>query len=442
MGLKIIPDNNGGIYTGALLTEKTISRSEVEDFENKTGEKLDIALKFMDFKWGLDFPLSEAKIMTDRGGALFIKLESGSDYSLDDILAGKADKLLENFAKGAKDFGKEVFVSFDHEMNAYWYPWGQKPEKFIEAYRYVHDKIGSYGADNITWVWNPYVDFPMEPYYPGDEYVDWVALNGYNWEGGKSWEDIFGSDLTVLEKYRKSIMIGETASGTDDPSLITQLVDYVAGDKRIKAYVYFDINKEKPWAIDKPGEIEAYYEAMKKHHSLFLRSIQAINCDDKKISGKKSGSVQPSAESAILPSVEISGDLPISRIYGGKFDFNSGNLVRTADGFKFNADHAKDAGCGILCDNADINRRNTLEFKIKGEMTRHADYAKLVFYVYSDEDSDNKATIISDIEGLSTEFTTIRVDLEGKINKVKKIQFMLISDNGSCEVEIKDIIFK
>jgi beta-mannanase len=49
----------------------------------------------------------------------------------------------------------------------------------------------------VRWVWSPYVSCgnctAFEKVYPGDAYVDWVALDGYNWgtaisgTGGNRW---------------------------------------------------------------------------------------------------------------------------------------------------------------------------------------------------------------------------------------------------------------
>ena len=175
--MKILPDKNG-IYNGAYVRDIGFNKANVKEYEKATGQKLDISGKFMDFRWGLEFPVEMAEIMSQNGGALLIRLETGEAYPLDDILSGKADHLLKQFAQGARAFGKPVFVSIDHEMNGNWYNWGGNPDKYVSAYRYIHDKIESFGANNITWVWNPAMG-PSDKYYPGDAYVDWVALNGY-----------------------------------------------------------------------------------------------------------------------------------------------------------------------------------------------------------------------------------------------------------------------
>ena len=73
------------------------------------------------------------------------------------------------------------------------------------------------------WVWSPNAqDVPSQSwnhytnYYPGDAYVDWVGIDGYNW-GGRAWKSFatrFGSANGIYADYarRKPIMIAEYGS--------------------------------------------------------------------------------------------------------------------------------------------------------------------------------------------------------------------------------------
>jgi beta-mannanase len=73
-------------------------------------------------------------------------------------------------------------------MNGDWFPWdegvnGNTPGQFVQAWRHVHDIASAVGATNVTWVWCPNVT-PINnlgEFYPGDAYVDWTCLDGYNW---------------------------------------------------------------------------------------------------------------------------------------------------------------------------------------------------------------------------------------------------------------------
>jgi hypothetical protein len=85
------------------------------------------------------------------------------------------------------------------------------------------------GATNVIWTWTANAagfkdkrkysnNEPPGPYfYPGDEYVDWVAADGYNWgvskrNQGDRWRqvlEIFDEFMVFARQHPKPIMIGE-----------------------------------------------------------------------------------------------------------------------------------------------------------------------------------------------------------------------------------------
>ncbi len=78
-------------------------------------------------------------------------------------------------------------------MNGYWFPWDDRRNGNRRAITSrpgsdVHDIFASVGATNVTWVWCPYVDPSSKQNQrrsiPGDDYVDWTCLDGYNWGPG------------------------------------------------------------------------------------------------------------------------------------------------------------------------------------------------------------------------------------------------------------------
>jgi len=185
---RIIADPNR-VYHGAFVGD-AITNANVGSFQTLADENLDIGLIFMAFATGLTFPTSQAQAMSDRGGAIFIKLEPWSwrgqndnSFPLQGIIDGNYDNLLERFATGARDFGQPIFVSFGHEMNVSsnrWYPWQGNPSLYVQAYQHVHETISDI-ACNITWVWNPNIDQGnLQAYYPGDANADWAAADGYS----------------------------------------------------------------------------------------------------------------------------------------------------------------------------------------------------------------------------------------------------------------------
>lgn len=144
------------------------------------------------------------------------------DYRLRKIIAGKHDAYMKKWFRAVRGTRKPVFVRFAHEMNGDWYPWGTHvnwPAEYVAAWRHVVNLSREVGADNITWVWAPnehQTEDYLEKLYPGQKYVDWIGISGYNWGGpGREWtgwrsaKRIFGPTLAVVKRYGKPIMIAE-----------------------------------------------------------------------------------------------------------------------------------------------------------------------------------------------------------------------------------------
>lgn len=127
------------------------------------------------------------------------------------------------------NYGKPFFFRWDREMNGTWVPWGKEaaenPELFVHAWQRFHEIADEAGATNITWVWCPNVSSelstPLARLYPGNGYVDWVCVDGYNFgtnplrpAGWTSFHEVFWNTYQELQAIAsgKPIMIGETAS--------------------------------------------------------------------------------------------------------------------------------------------------------------------------------------------------------------------------------------
>jgi len=150
--------------------------------------------------------------------------EESNRASLAEINAGIYDSYFKEWAEDVAEYGYPFFFRWAWEMNGTWFKWGRdaagNPAAYVQAWRRLHSIAVGAGASNITWVWCPNVDSSNSPFnsslYPGDAYVDWTCMDGYN-EGGTGWRsfsEIFGATYTALVSMApsKPIMIGETAS--------------------------------------------------------------------------------------------------------------------------------------------------------------------------------------------------------------------------------------
>lgn len=201
-------------------------------------------------------------------------------YSARAIAAGTYDPFVRAWARAAAGWGKPFYLRFAHEMNGNWYPWavgvnGNTGADYIAMWTHVRGLFAQEGAGNVRWVWSPNVAYPgssaFAASFPGDDEVDGVALDGYNWGTSQSrsqWTSFvatFGASYTALAQLtRRPMMIGETAStnvGGDKAAWITQgfLIDLPSRFPRICAVIWFDENKETDWRVNSSDTSLAAY---------------------------------------------------------------------------------------------------------------------------------------------------------------------------------------
>lgn len=216
----------------------------------------------------------------DRGGS-----NDQPAFQLQDIIAGSHDPYIRSWARGAKAWGEPFFLRFNHEMNGTWYPWsearnGNRPGEYVRAWRHVHDIFASVGADNVTWVWSPNTVYPgsipLAGLYPGDAYVDWVAIDGYNWgtnpikpSGWRSFSQIFRPTYDSLGALApsKPVMIAEVGSSESGGSKAAWIADALSVQlptafPRIKALVWFDWNADgMDWVVESSDSARSAFAA-------------------------------------------------------------------------------------------------------------------------------------------------------------------------------------
>jgi beta-mannanase len=104
-------------------------------------------------------------------------------------------------------------------------------------------------------------------FYPGDRWVDWLALDGFNWGEPTSWQTfpkIFDASYRKLASLaRKPIMIAEIGSdesgGSKAAWLRRALSRQLPRLKRVKAVVWFDATDGSDFRVDSsPAALEAF----------------------------------------------------------------------------------------------------------------------------------------------------------------------------------------
>ena len=192
------------------------------------------------------------------------------------IIDGSLDATIVARAKGSKALGKKFFLDFAAEMNGDEAWSGNNAPLYVSAYRHIHDLFVAAGANNVVWAWCPNVtdtnggNGTTMDYYPGDAYVDWTGVDGYNWGtkngGWQSFQQVFRDVYPLLEAKKKPILIGEMSSaegGGDKGKWIDEIIPTLRTIfPLIKCVVWFDINKEADWRISSSPASEASFVRM------------------------------------------------------------------------------------------------------------------------------------------------------------------------------------
>ena len=186
------------------------------------------------------------------------------DFQLSDVISGRYDGFIDEFATEAKEWGHPFFLRFNWEMNGNWFPWsegvnGNGAGEYVTAWRHVHDIFTSVGATNVSWVWCPFVDpggtlQNLGSLYPGDAYVDWTGLDGYNWgtnpakpDRWRSFDSLYRSTydriVNTIAPSKPMMLseIGSTEYGGSKAAWITDMLAKIPSEyPKIRGLLWFE----------------------------------------------------------------------------------------------------------------------------------------------------------------------------------------------------------
>jgi hypothetical protein len=220
----------------------------------------------------------------------------GGDVDL--IVSGKYDAAIDAAAQRFQALGAPFFLRW------FWEPDGTRPskadlsktpEKYVAAWRYIHDRFQKAGNTNAVWVWCPVsLDFyppsgqsdptlppnhainpkGAQPYYPGDDVVDWMCADGYNWAPNKAgaryepFQELFQAFYNWSVPHNKPLMVGETGVQENNPGdkanwLKAAHISMTQHYPNILAWLYFDTKdanglKNEWWLESDAGSYQAW----------------------------------------------------------------------------------------------------------------------------------------------------------------------------------------
>jgi len=270
-GIHTVPDSPTAKTAADMgITQRESDTGRTLDIDNHYYANFDAAAPLNGSKptlpgWREQWDIQNGRIpMISWGGADVI-----------DIVNGKYDAAIDAAATRLQALGAPFFLRW------FWEPDGTRPSKadkshtpadYIKAWHYIHDRFAKDGNTNAVWVWCPVsLDFypppgqsdptlapdhainPLgaQPYYPGDDVVDWMCADGYDWAPNlagaryEPFQELFQAFYNWSVPHNKPLMIGETGVQENNPgdkanwikAMHTSLTQHYPN---IVAFLYFD----------------------------------------------------------------------------------------------------------------------------------------------------------------------------------------------------------
>lgn len=277
-------------WLGVALDGYPLTGTRLEAVAGEVGRRPDLVVFFL--QWPAEpeagfFPWGSLDAIWETGAVPCLTwepmvLKDGEEQAVPwrRILEGDYDPYLVSFAEQAAAWGRPLVIRPAHEMNLVRYHWGttrdaygpESPAIYRRMFRYIVGVFDEAGADNVLWAFCPNAEsVPRVPwnrvsaYYPGDDCVDVLGMDGYNWgctqtleEHGwdsrwRSFREIFASLRSELRRLApgKPLLVFETATvgrGAERRAWIREAGDALRA-WGVRGVVWFQADKEQDWRL-------------------------------------------------------------------------------------------------------------------------------------------------------------------------------------------------
>lgn len=192
----------------------------------------------------------------------FVNVETTT--SIESLARGDVDDAIARLATVTRTWlelgeGRSAILAPFQEMNLAETPWGCRPDAFREAYRRFVAAFEQAGVDDrVAWAFAPNgwthaaCGGSSEPYFPGGDVVDLVALSAYDF-GPRSWDarhsfprEVYGPWLDDVRRYTEDMPIliaqtGTLAAGGDRARWLREMVTYLDAQPEVVGFIYFNL---------------------------------------------------------------------------------------------------------------------------------------------------------------------------------------------------------
>lgn len=240
-----------------------------------------MAIERVYYFWNQVWPTADDAWTRDAGRIPYISWNAtrtdGTSARWADIASGVYDTAIQARAADLIAFGGPVIFSFHHE------PDGDDaagtPADFVAAFRHVRSVFEDAGVTNVLYAWTmtawSFRSAQAASYYPGDDAVDVIAADGYNWYTcpgvsgpWRSFTNIFAPFHTFGEQHGKPMIVAEWG-GREDPAAPGRKATWIdESSTQLKEWpdvvgvIYYDADKGCARWVDTSASSLASFTAM------------------------------------------------------------------------------------------------------------------------------------------------------------------------------------
>ena len=274
---------NGSVYS-PTLGNAPWDATTWDTFEQHAGKRVSWLHFGQPAPWDQPFAAGPFQDCQARGATPLCDMAIGT-ATLAQVSQGEHNTDFTAWAEAAKAYGDPILLRWCWEMNGTWFPYGAEAAKdpaiYVAAWRLVHALFADAGATNVKWVWCPNTVFPgstpLKELYPGDRYVNWLGVDGYNRgtnplgpSGWQTFQQVFGTALTQLADLSSHPIavceIGCTETGGSKAAWIKDMFVQLPKHSRVQAMAWFNWDVpsgsgEWDWPVESSASAQAAFKA-------------------------------------------------------------------------------------------------------------------------------------------------------------------------------------
>lgn len=255
-----------GAYLGSWVKPRLLEtrNDSIQRIETQIGRRFAVDHQY--YAWDAPIPTTYETWTASKGRIPFINWKFPSPWS--SVADGSWDAWIASRADAFIAFDAPVYLTMHHEPENDTAAYGTAAE-YVAAYRRVVDIFRSHGVTNVGFTWtmmawsfNDRSGVDIDAWYPGDDDVDFVAADGYNWSPGRtgsgwtSFSTVFDDADAFAEQHAKPWIVAEYGVQEDPAAAghkagwFRDMLNTVKRWPALKAVLYFDSTKAYRWDTD------------------------------------------------------------------------------------------------------------------------------------------------------------------------------------------------